>query len=172
LGQRTLLVKIPAETGGLAYEIEYFHQPYTGRTGQPLHFHRSYTEQFEILAAGPGTNWGTTSSAPRRPSCDPAAWHPHRHPWSDSDAECTSGRSSPPARRTWPDECLLNTGITFSGWPVREGPQEWAAGHFAAERISPLDLAVTGSAEMPIGPSESSSAFWRRWEKLAGYQAT
>jgi hypothetical protein len=75
VGQRTLVVRLPAETGGAAYVIEYVCQPFKGKGAQPIHYHLFYTEHFEILAGSccsprlrrspPCRSWPSTSAASR-----------------------------------------------------------------------------------------------------------
>src|SRR5690349_6916163 len=87
-GQRTRLIKLPAETGGCSYEIEYFNLPFTGRLGQPLHFHRSYTERFEIVSGKARYRLGDAelrAEAGNLVVLPPGI--PHLHPWSDSNEE-------------------------------------------------------------------------------------
>ena len=87
-GERSLLVKLPAETGGRYFEIEYVCKPYSGKNSIPAHYHQSYTERFEILSGRARymlgkeehtANAGETVVFPARVV--------HIHPWSDSSEE-------------------------------------------------------------------------------------
>jgi quercetin dioxygenase-like cupin family protein len=116
-GQKALLVKLPAETGGRYFEMEYICQPFTGKYAIPPHYHPLVTERFEILK---GTarymlnkvektaNTGETIIFP--PSIE------HIHPWSDSDEELhvrMFSEADPPDLNSL--NANLNTGITNFG---------------------------------------------------------
>jgi quercetin dioxygenase-like cupin family protein len=87
-GERSLLVKLPAETGGRYFEIEYICRPFRGKNSIPAHYHSTCSERFEILAGRARyllgkeertAETGETVVLPPRIS--------HIHPWSDSNEE-------------------------------------------------------------------------------------
>jgi quercetin dioxygenase-like cupin family protein len=117
MGQRTLVVRLPAETGGSSYVIEYFCQPFKGKGAQPIHYHLFYTEHFEILAGNARYQLGKqelTAPAGSRVTLPPGI--PHLHPWSDS-SEVLHVRQTVEANP--PDlsglNACINTGITLCG---------------------------------------------------------
>ena len=84
-GQRILFCRVAPDTQGAFVEVEYFNAPFTGKGAAPAHFHRTFTERFEILAgraryrldkvehdAGPGAMLTFPPGVP------------HLHPWSIS----------------------------------------------------------------------------------------
>lgn len=116
-GQRLRVVKLPAETGGVSYEVEYFNQPFTGKGAQPIHFHRTYTERFEILSGKACYQLGDKiQSANQGEVVVLPPVIPHLHPWSDSAEELRVRQmvdANPPDLAGL--NACLNTGITFYG---------------------------------------------------------
>jgi mannose-6-phosphate isomerase-like protein (cupin superfamily) len=153
-GQRTRLIRLPAESGGSSYEIEYFNKPFTGKIGQPVHFHLFYTERFEILSGKARyqlgkrelvAEAGTTVVLPPR--------IPHLHPWSDSAEELHVRQivDSDPPDLAGLNACL-NTGITFCGL-ARDGKvgENGLPGLLQAAVSARSTQPGTWSAELPLG---------------------
>jgi mannose-6-phosphate isomerase-like protein (cupin superfamily) len=174
-GQRTRIIHLPAETGGCTYEIEYFNQPYTGKFGQPLHFHRTYTEQFEILAGKARYRLGDEELSAETGSL--VVLPPgiaHLHPWSDSDDELHVRQfveANPPDLAGL--NACLNTGITFSGL-ARDGKvdKNGLPGILQAAVSAKSTMPVTYSAGIPIGVQQVLIGLLAVVGGLAGYRAT
>ena len=117
MGQRSLLVKLPAETGGHYFEMEYICQPFTGRNAIPAHYHPTYTERFEILSGRARYLLGKEehTAAPG----DKLVFPPrivHIHPWSDSNEElCVRMFSEAEPADLKGLNANINTGITLYG---------------------------------------------------------
>jgi quercetin dioxygenase-like cupin family protein len=87
-GERSLLVRLPAETGGSYFEIEYTCKPFSGKNSIPAHYHATYTERFEILSGRARYLLGKeehTAEAGETIVLPPRIVH--IHPWSDSAEE-------------------------------------------------------------------------------------
>jgi quercetin dioxygenase-like cupin family protein len=87
-GERSLLVKLPAETGGRYFEIEYICKPFCGKNSIPAHYHSSYSERFEILSGRARYLLGKeerTAEAGETLVLPPRIVH--MHPGSDSNEE-------------------------------------------------------------------------------------
>jgi quercetin dioxygenase-like cupin family protein len=87
-GERSLLVKLPAETGGRYFEIEYICRPFCGKNSIPAHYHSSYIERFEVLSGRARYLLGKdqrTAEAGETLVLPPRVVH--MHPWSDSNEE-------------------------------------------------------------------------------------
>lgn len=87
-GERSMLVKLPAETGGRYFEIEYACKPFAGKGSIPPHYHPTYTERFEILSGSARYLLGKEERTAR--AGETVVLPPrivHMHPWSDSNEE-------------------------------------------------------------------------------------
>src|SRR5512141_2642628 len=87
-GERSLLVKLPAETGGRYFQIEIICKPFCGRNSIPAHYHSTYSERFEILSGRARYLLGKeerTAEAGETVVLPPRIVH--MHPWSDSNEE-------------------------------------------------------------------------------------
>ena len=88
MGQRTLLVTLPAETGGRSFIREYINRPRAGKYAIPAHFHPTWTETFEILRGRARYRLGREErEAGTGESVVLPPRIPHLHPWSASDEE-------------------------------------------------------------------------------------
>lgn len=87
-GERSMLVKLPVETGGRYFEIEYVCKPYAGKGSIPPHYHPTYTERFEILSGAARYMLGKEEhTAGAGETVVLPARIVHMHPWSDSNEE-------------------------------------------------------------------------------------
>lgn len=117
MGQRSLLLKLPSETGGRYFEMEYVCEPFAGRNAIPPHYHPTYTERFEILS---GCARYLLDDAERTARAGDKIVLPprivHLHPWSDSD-EVLRVRMLSQSPRPDPRglSANLNAGITLYG---------------------------------------------------------
>jgi len=116
-GQRVLLVKLPAETGGHYFEMEYICQPFTGKYAIPAHYHPACTERFEILR-GKARYW--LAKVEKTAGVGETILFPpgieHIHPWSDSNEELhvrMFSEADPPDLAGL--NANINTGITNFG---------------------------------------------------------
>ena len=116
-GQRALLVKLPAETDGRYFEMEYICKPFTGKYAFPPHYHPACIETFEILRGKACYRLGKIEK-----TADPGetvtfpAGITHIHPWSSSNEELhvrMFSRSDPPDLAGL--NANINTGITNFG---------------------------------------------------------
>jgi quercetin dioxygenase-like cupin family protein len=117
MGQRSLLVKLPTETEGRYFEMEYVCKPFTGKNAIPLHYHPTYIERFEIISGDAryflGKEYGVAKVG------DSLVFPPavqHIHPWSDSADELRVrmvSEANPPDIKGL--NANLNTGITLFG---------------------------------------------------------
>ena len=116
-GQRALLVKLPAETDGRYFEMEYICQPFSGKYAIPPHYHPSVTERFEILGGRARYKLGKvekTAGAGETVLFPPGI--EHIHPWSDSNEELRvrmTSEADPPDLAGL--NANINTGITNFG---------------------------------------------------------
>ncbi len=115
--QRSLLIKLPSETGGQYFEMEYVCEPFTGKNAIPLHYHPTYTERFEIINGKAryllGKEEGT--AGPGELIIFPPVI-PHLHPWSDSNEELRVrliSEAVPPDLKGL--NANINTGVTLCG---------------------------------------------------------
>jgi quercetin dioxygenase-like cupin family protein len=117
VGQRSLLVKLPAETGGRYFEMEYVCRPFAGRNAIPPHYHPTYTERFEILSGHARYRFGKLEQI-AGPG-EQLLFSPgveHIHPWSHSNEELHVRmicEADPPDLAGL--NANLNTGITLYG---------------------------------------------------------
>lgn len=116
-GQRALLVKLPAETGGRYFEMEYICQPFTGKYAIPPHYHPACTERFEILGGRARYMLAKVekTTEPGETVLFPAGIE-HIHPWSDSNEELRVhmfSEADPPDLAGL--NANINTGITNFG---------------------------------------------------------
>jgi quercetin dioxygenase-like cupin family protein len=115
--ERDLLIKLPSETNGRYFELEYVNQPFTGKGTIPLHYHPTYTERFDILIGKARYLLGKeehTASPGDQVTFPPLI--PHLHPWSDSKEELRVrmvSEANPPDLAGL--KSALNTGITLFG---------------------------------------------------------
>lgn len=116
-GQRALLVKLPAETGGRYFEMEYICQPFTGKYAIPPHYHPAVSERFEILS---GKARYMLEKVERTANAGETVLFPpgieHIHPWSDSNEELhvrMFSEADPPDLNSL--NANINTGITNFG---------------------------------------------------------
>ena len=117
MGQRSLLVKLPAETGGRYFEMEYICQPFMGKNAIPLHYHPTYSERFEILSGHARYRFGKLEqiAGPGEQLLFPPGVE-HIHPWSHSNEELhvrMFSEADPPDLEGL--NANLNTGITLYG---------------------------------------------------------
>ena len=143
-GERSLLVKLPAETGGRYFQIETVCRPWGGKNSIPAHYHATYTERFEILSGRARymldhneytAETGETVLLPPRIV--------HMHPWSDSNEELRvrlTSEADPPDLRGL--NANLNAAITQYGL-ARDGKVD-KNGHAAF-----LQQAVSGYSVLP-----------------------
>ena len=116
-GQRALLVKLPAETNGRYFEMEYLCKPFTGKFAIPPHYHPACTERFEILAGRARYMLGKVERTAQ--TGETVLFPPvivHIHPWSDSSEELhvrMFSEADPPDLAGL--NANLNTGITSFG---------------------------------------------------------
>jgi quercetin dioxygenase-like cupin family protein len=175
MGQRSMLIKLPAETGGRYFEMEYVCQPFTGKNAIPLHYHPTYTERFTIISGKARYQLGIEqgSAAPGDEIVFPPKIQ-HLHPWSDSDEELhvrLISEADPPdlAGLT----ANINTGITLFGL-ARDGKvgkdglpgllQQAVSGRSTLPGACPAGLTV-GSARILLGSLALLG-------KMAGYRVT
>ncbi len=175
MGQRSMLIKLPAETGGRYFEMEYVCQPFTGRNAIPLHYHPTYTERFNIIIGKARYQLGMEqgSAVPGDEIVFPPAIQ-HLHPWSDSNEELhvrLISEADPPdlAGLT----ANINTGITLFGL-ARDGKvgkeglpgllQQAVSGRSTLPGACPAGLSV-GSARILLGSLAMLG-------KIAGYRVT
>jgi len=116
-GQRALLVKLPAETGGRYFEMEYICQPFTGRYAIPPHYHPAVTERFEITRGKARFMLGKVekTAATGETILFPLGIE-HIHPWSDSNEDLhvrMISEADPPDLASL--NANINTGITNFG---------------------------------------------------------
>lgn len=117
MGQRSLLVKLPAETGGRYFKIEYICKPFAGKGAIPPHYHPTYVERFEILSGRARYRVGKdehTANAGETVVLPPRIVHVH--PWSDSNEELhvrMFSEADPPDLRGL--NANLNAAITLYG---------------------------------------------------------
>jgi hypothetical protein len=145
MGQRTLIVRLPSESGGASYVLEYYNRPYTGKGAQPIHFHLTYTERFEILSGAAKYQLGKEEHRAEAGSL--VVLPPriaHLHPWSDSDEELHVRQTveANPSDLTGLNACI-NTGITLCGL-ARDGK----VGKDGLPSM--LQLAVSAQSTMPV----------------------
>lgn len=116
-GQRALLVKLPAATGGRYFEMEYICQPFTGKYAIPAHYHPAVTERFEILSGVARYRLGKLEQSAA--TGETVLFPPgigHIHPWSDSAEELhvrMFSEADPPDLAGL--NANINTGITNFG---------------------------------------------------------
>ena len=116
-GQRALFVKLPAETGGHYFEMEYICQPFTGKYAIPAHYHPACTERFEILSGK--ARYMLAKEEKSGAAGETVLFPPgivHIHPWSDSNEELyvrMVSEANPPDRIGL--NANINTGITNFG---------------------------------------------------------
>jgi len=175
MGQRSMPIKLPAETGGRYFEMEYVCQPFTGKNAIPLHYHPTYTERFTIISGKARYQLGIEqgSAAPGDEIVFPPKIQ-HLHPWSDSDEELhvrLISEADPPdlAGLT----ANINTGITLFGL-ARDGKvgkdglpgllQQAVSGRSTLPGACPAGLTV-GSARILLGSLALLG-------KMAGYRVT
>ena len=175
MGQRSMLIKLPAETGGRYFEMEYVCQPFTGKNAIPLHYHPTYTERFTIISGKARYQLGMEqgSAAPGDEIVFPPKIQ-HLHPWSDSDEELhvrLISEADPPdlAGLT----ANINTGITLFGL-ARDGKvgkdglpgllMQAVSGRSTLPGACPAGLTV-GSARILLGSLALLG-------KMAGYRVT
>jgi quercetin dioxygenase-like cupin family protein len=144
VGQRVLLIKLPAETGGRYFEMEYDCQPFTGKGVLPLHYHPTYTERFDILAGKARYLLGKKedTAGPGEQVIFPPKIQ-HLHPWSDSNEELRVrlvSEADPPDLAGL--NAALNTGITLFGM-ARDGKVNKDG------LPNPLQLIVSGNYTLP-----------------------
>ena len=174
-GQRTLLVKLPDESGGRSYEIEYFNHPFTGKGSQPLHFHTIYTERFIILSGKARYRLGNVEldADARSPVILPHKI-PHLHPWSISDDELHVRQiveANPPDIGGL--NACLNTGITFCGLASEGKINKYGLPGVLQLSVSAKStMPVTYSAGMPISIQRIIIGFLAALGKMAGYRPT
>jgi quercetin dioxygenase-like cupin family protein len=175
MGQRSLLVKLPAQTGGRYFEMEYVCRPFAGRNAIPPHYHPTYTERFEILSGRARYLLGKEEHAAALG--DKLIFPPrivHIHPWSDNEAELRVrmfSEADPPDMAGL--NANLNTGITLYGL-ARDGKvnkdglpsflQQAVSGRSILPGACPAGLSV-GAARVILG-------FFAGIGSLAGYRVT
>ena len=143
-GERSLIVKLPAETGGRYFQIEYICKPYGGKNSIPAHYHATYTERFEILSGRARYLLGKdehTAQAGETVILPPRVIH--IHPWSDSNEELRvrlTSEANPPDLSGL--NANLNAAITQYGL-ARDGKVD-KDGHAAF-----LQQAVSGYSVLP-----------------------
>jgi quercetin dioxygenase-like cupin family protein len=175
MGQRSMLVKLPSETGGRYFEMEYVCRPFTGKNAIPLHYHPTYTERFTILRGKAryvlGTEEGT--AGPGDELVFPPLI-PHLHPWSDSNEELRVrlvSEANPPDLAGL--NANINTGITLFGL-ARDGK----VGKDGLPGL--LQQAVSGRSTLPgacpagisIGIARILLGFLAAVGYIAGYRVT
>ena len=116
-GQRALLVKLPAETGGHYFEMEYICQPFAGKYAIPPHYHPACTERFEIISGKARYRLGKVekTAEPGETILFPPRIE-HIHPWSDNSEELhvrMVSEADPPDLASL--NANINTGITNFG---------------------------------------------------------
>jgi mannose-6-phosphate isomerase-like protein (cupin superfamily) len=175
MGQRSLLVRLPAETVGRYFEMEYICKPFAGRNAIPPHYHPTYTERFEILS---GRGRYLLGKEERTAQAGEQIVFParivHIHPWSDSEEElCVRmvSQADPPDLAGL--NANLNTGITLYGL-ARDGrvnkdglPSFWqqaVSGRSILPGACPAGLSV-GAARVLLG-------FFGALGSLAGYRVS
>jgi mannose-6-phosphate isomerase-like protein (cupin superfamily) len=143
-GQRARLLKLPADTGGHSFILEYINEPYAGQYALPLHFHPTWTESFEILAGGARYRIGREErdAKPGEIVVMPPGVA-HLHPWSSGNAELHvrhHAAANPPDLRglTASLQAIVTIfGLAGQGRVNRRGAP------------NPLQLAVLAQATMP-----------------------
>jgi quercetin dioxygenase-like cupin family protein len=174
-GERSLLVKLPVESGGRSFEIEYVCKPFSGKNSIPAHYHQSYTERFEILSGRARylvgkeehtAGKGETVVLPPRIA--------HMHPWSDSNEELRVhmfSEADPPDLKGL--NANINAAITQYGL-ARDG-KVGKDGHAAF-----LQQAVSATSVLPgacpagisIGAARVFLGFFAVLGRLAGYRVS
>ncbi len=174
-GQRALLVKLPAQTGGSYFEMEYICQPFTGKYAIPPHYHPACTEHFEILRGKARYMLGKVEKSAG--TGETIVFPPgieHIHPWSDSNEELhvrMFSEADPPDLASL--NANINTGITNFGL-ARDGKVDKNG------LPNLLQQAVSGikniPGAVPAGMSPGSARIvigLLAWVgQLAGYRAT
>jgi quercetin dioxygenase-like cupin family protein len=156
MGQRSLLVKLPVETGGRYFEMEYVCKPFAGKKAIPPHYHQTYTERFEILSGRARYFLGEhehTAQAGGKIVLPPRVVH--IHPWSDSNEELRVrmfSEADPPDLRGL--NANLNAGITLYGL-ARDGKvnkdglasfwQQAVSGNSILPGACPAGLSITAA---------------------------
>ena len=175
MGQRSLLVKLPAETGGRYFEMEYVCQPFTGRNAIPPHYHPTYTERFEILSGR-----ARYRLAKLEKTADPGEqllFPPrieHIHPWSDSEEELhvrMFSEADPPDLAGL--NANLNTGITLYGL-ARDGKvnKEGLPSFWQQAVLGRSILPGACPAGLSIGTARVLLGFFAIIGSLAGYRVS
>ena len=175
MGQRSLLIKLPAETGGRYFEMEYICKPFTGKNAIPLHYHPTYTERFEIISGKARYQLGKEegTAVPGDQLVFPPVI-PHLHPWSDSNEELRVrliSEANPPDMAGL--NANINTGITLFGL-ARDGK----VGKDGLPNL--LQQAVSGRSTLPgacpagvsVGTARILLGFLAMIGKIAGYRVT
>ena len=144
VGQRVLLTKLPSETGGRYFEMEYECRPFTGKGVLPLHYHPTCTERFNILTGKARYLLGKKeyTAGPGEQVIFPPMIQ-HLHPWRDSNEELRVrlvSEADPPDMAGL--NAALNTGITLFGMA--------RGGKVNKEGLpNPLQLIVSGNYTLP-----------------------
>jgi len=174
-GQRNLLVRLPSETGGWSYVIEYINQPFTGKAGQPFHYHLTYTEKFEILSGRARYRLGNKERVAEAGSLvvlPPVI--PHLHPWSDSNEDLhvrQTVEANPPDLAGL--NACINTGITFCGLARdRRVGKNGLPGLLQLAVSARSTMPVTYSAGIPIGVQLFLFGILATMGEWRGYRAT
>ncbi len=174
-GQRLLVVRLPAETGGSSYEVEYYNQPFTGKGAQPIHFHLTYTERFEILSGKACYQLSKeihSAGAGEVVVLPPGI--PHLHPWSDSQDELHVRQivNANPADLAGLNACL-NTGITFYGL-ARDSKvgKNGFPGMLQLAVSAQSTMPVTWSPGLPTGVQGFLIGFLAWVGKVCGYRTS
>jgi mannose-6-phosphate isomerase-like protein (cupin superfamily) len=175
MGQQSMLMKLPAETGGRYFETEYVCKPFTGRSAIPLHYHPTYTEHFQILSGKARYILGKTELSASLG--DELIFPPkinHIHPWSDSNQELRVhliSEANPPDMAGL--NANINTAVTLFGL-ARNGK----VGKDGLPNI--LQQAVSGRSILPgacpaglsIGSARIILGFLAMIGYLAGYRVS
>jgi quercetin dioxygenase-like cupin family protein len=175
MGQRSMLMKLPAETGGRYFEMEYVCKPFTGKAAIPLHYHPTYTEKFNIVSGKARYQVGTEerTAGPGQEIIFPPGIQ-HLHPWSNSNEELhvrLISEANPPDLAGL--NANINTGITLFGLAQ--------AGKVGKDGLPGLlQQAVSGRATLPgacpaglsIGSARIILGFLATLGQIAGYRVT
>ncbi len=175
MGQRSMLVKLPAETGGRYFELEYVCKPFAGKGAIPPHYHPTYVERFEILSGRARYLLGKeehTAAAGEKIVFPPRIVH--IHPWSDSDEELhvrMFSEADPPDVRGL--NANINAAITLYGL-ARDGKVDKEG------RASFLQQAVSGYSILPgaclaglsVGAARAILGAFALIGRMAGYRVS
>ena len=175
MGQRALLIKLPRDTGGDYFEMEYICQPFTGKGNLPLHYHPTYTERFDIFSGKARYRLGKNeyvAGLGEQIIIPPLI--EHLHPWSDSNEELRVhlvSKANPPDMAGL--NANINAGITIFGL-ARDGKVDKHGLPNLLQQAVCAIKTIPGAcpAGMSIGTARVMIGFLALLGHALGYQAS